>query len=480
MTIQIVRKAKLATVTSSAAAPTLSARRRTLALVSILLSTLTGTIDTSIVNVALPKLATDLHVAPSETVWVATAFLLAVACSVPATSALGDQIGRRRLYLIGVPVFTLASLGCALAPTLAVLVAFRVVQGIGSAVVLAVAIPLIRRLFPPERLGQTLGLNAMTVAIGTSAGPTLGGLILAALPWPWLFLINVPIGVASFVLALVVLPKGVPERGDYDWPGAVWAAGAIAALLVGVRQLAAVTTLWHALVLLVVCAVCAVLFVRRERMAARPLIPLGLFTGPFSLTVGTAWASFLGQGIAFVALPFLFQTAYGASPLESALLFTPWPLVIVVVAPLSGRIADRVRPAVLALTGLVVLTIGLVMLALLGSAPPIWLVLLSTAVCGLGYGTFQSPNNRDMMAAAPLRYAASASAVLNTNRTVGQSAGSAVVSIALVVSGAAAGSMAAQSSAASAVLWVAVVAAAAATILSAVKLRVTAAVPLGR
>ena len=458
-------------MSTAALALTSSPLRRNLAVVSILLSTLMATIDTSIVNVALPKLSRELHVAPSETVWVATAFLLAVACAVPATSALGDQVGRRRLYLIGVPVFTLASLGCALSPTLGALVAFRVLQGLGSAVILAVALPLFRNIFPPEKLGQIFGINAMTVALGTSIGPTLGGVILQGLSWPWLFLINVPIGAIAMVLAIFFVPGRSQERGDYDWQGAVYAAIAIAGFLIGVRQLAAVSTLWQAAVLLVASAVFVWLFIRRERRAVRPLIPLGLFTGVFSLTVGTAWVSFLGQGIAFIALPFLFQSAYGATPLQSALLFTPWPLVIVFVAPLSGRIADRVRPAYLAVTGLVILTIGLAMCALLGSHPPVWLVLLSTAICGLGFGTFQSPNNRDMMGAAPLRYAASASAVLNTNRTIGQSAGAAAVSMALVLSGAAAGSVAEQASAATLVLWVAVAAGLGAAALSFVKLR---------
>jgi DHA2 family multidrug resistance protein-like MFS transporter len=450
----------------------ISRGRSVLALVSILLSTLTGTIDTSIVNVALPRMSNELHVPPAEMVWVATAFLLAVACTVPATSALGDQVGRRPMYLVGVPVFTLSSLGCALSPNLAALVTCRVVQGIGSAVVLACAIPLIRRLFPPEQLGQMLGFNAMTVALGTSAGPALGGLILAVAQWPWLFLINVPIGVISFVLACIVLPHEQTTRGDYDWQGALWAAAAIAALLVGVRQLSSLSTLAWGIVLLVAFVVFTVLFVLRERVAPRPVVPLGLFVGTFTLTVGTAWVTFLGQGIAFVALPFLFQSAYHVTPLQSALLFTPWPLVIVFVAPLAGRLADRIRPAYLAVAGLTVFTIGLLMLCLLGSAPPMGLVVLSTAVCGLGYGFFQSPNNRDMMASAPLRYAASASAVLNTNRSIGQSMGAAAVSIALVVSGAAAGSLTEQASAAQGVLWVAVAAAAGATVLSAVKLRV--------
>ncbi|MCL2515008.1 MAG: MFS transporter [Microbacteriaceae bacterium] len=458
-------------MTTAAAPAELSPLRRNLAVVSILLSTLMATIDTSIVNVALPKLSRELHVAPAETVWVATAFLLAVACAVPATSALGDQVGRRRLYLIGVPVFTLASLGCALSGSLTALVMFRVVQGLGSAVILAVALPLFRNIFPPDKLGQIFGINAMTVALGTSIGPTLGGVILQTLSWPWLFLINVPVGVIAFAIAVFFVPSRVSQRGDYDWRGAVLIAAAIGCFLIGMRQLAAVGTLWIAAVLLVACAVLIALFIRQERRAPRPLIPLGLFTGVFSITVGTAWASFLGQGIAFVALPFLFQSAYGATPLESALLFTPWPLVIVFVAPLSGRLADRIRPAYLAIAGLTILTVGLALCALLGDHPPVWLVLVATAVCGLGFGTFQSPNNRDMMAAAPLQYAASASAVLNTNRTVGQSAGAAAVSMALVLSGAATGSLAAQASAAEAVLWVAVAAAALAAVQVAVKLR---------
>ncbi|MGC5165717.1 DHA2 family efflux MFS transporter permease subunit [Luteimicrobium sp. DT211] len=458
-------------MSSTAPRVVMTPARRNLALVSILLSTLMGTIDTSIVNVALPQLSTDLHVAPSETVWVATAFLLAVACAVPATAALGDQVGRRRMYLVGLPIFTLASLACALAPSLGLLVTFRVVQGLGSAVILAVAIPLFRRIFPPEKLGQVLGINAMTVAIGTSAGPALGGVILAWARWPWLFLINVPVGVVAWVLAYVVVPKGQPRWGDYDTPGAVLVAAAIASFLVGLRELASPSTLPLAVGLLVVSAAFVVLFVRRERRAVRPLIPLGLFSGLFSLTVATAWASFVAQGIAFVALPFLFQSAYDVTPLHSALLFTPWPAVIVLVAPLAGRVADRVSPAYPALVGLVVLTGGLVMCALLGTAPPTWLVLVSTGVCGLGFGVFQSPNNRSMMAAAPLEHAASASAVLNTNRTVGQSTGAAVVSMALVIAGAEAGSVATQASAAMNVLWVAVAASAAAVVLSAVRLR---------
>lgn len=449
--------------------PAITSSTRTLSMVAILLCTLMATLDASIVNVALPQLSRTLHATPDGTVWVTTAFLLAVACAVPTTSALGDQFGRRRLFLVGVPIFTLASLGCALSPTLGVLIAFRVVQGLGSAALLAVAIPLFRVLFPPEKLGQILGINAMVVAMGTCAGPTLGGVILAVASWPWLFLINVPIGAFAFALAAWKLPLRKPERGNFDLAGALLAASAIVLFLLGMHRLASVSTLWVAGLLLAGFVVFLVLFIARERRATRPAIPLGLFTGVFTLSAATAFASFLGQGIAFVALPFLFQSAYGATPLESALLFTPWPFVIIFVAPLSGRLADRFRPSTLALVGLTIFTISLALLALLGSHPPTWLVLVETGLAGLGFGIFQSPNNRDMQSAVPMKYASAGAGMLNLNRTLGQSTGSGLVSVCLTVAGAV--TLSQQADAATAALWIAAACALVAVIVSAAKLR---------
>jgi DHA2 family multidrug resistance protein-like MFS transporter len=449
----------------------ISAIRRNLSMIAILLAMLMANIDASIVNVALPQLSRDLAVTPSAAVWVATAFLLSVSCFIPAMSGLADQIGRKRMFVIGTPIFTIASLGCALSSSLGWLIAGRVLQGVGAAMIFAVAIPLYRRFFPPARLGAVLGLNAMVVALGTCAGPTLGGVILARLDWPWLFLINVPIGAAATILASITIPHRQPPRGNYDLKGAAWAGAAIASFLLGIHQLADPSTVWAAFILLVACAVFVVLFVRVERQVARPIIPLDMFVGKFSLAVLTAFWSFFGQGVAFIALPFLFQTAFHATPLESALLFTPWPLVIVFVAPLSGRLADRYSSAKLAVIGLAIFTLGLLSLALLGGHPPIWQVLLSTAVSGLGFAVFQSPNNRDMMSAAPMKYASSAAGILNVNRTLAQSAGSGAVSMALVLAGASAGSLASQAQAANGAMVVAVAGAAVAVVVSAVKLR---------
>lgn len=456
---------------SSSAAATLSPLKRSLAYVALILVIFMTNVDGSIVNVALPQLSRSLHATPQGTVWVTTTYLLAVGCAVPATAALGDQLGRRRLFLIGVPAFTLASLGCAVAPNLPAMIALRAVQGLGSAAVFAVLLPILRMMFPPSRLGTVMGINAMATALGVCAGPTLGGLILSSLSWPWLFLINVPIGAVAFGLGLYAVPKHQGKTGDFDWLGSITIGVAIALFLIGIHQLVDVATLWIAGLLIVAAAGFVALFIRCEKRSARPVIPLPMWNSVFSLSVTTAFWSFFGQGVAFVALPFLFQSAFGASPLRSALLFTPWPAIIVLAAPFAGRLADRLRPAILAITGLSVYLIGLILLALLGDHPSTWYVLFCTAVCGLGFAFFQSPNNREMQGAVPIRMASSGAAVLNLNRSVAQSAGSGMVSMALVLFGATAGSTLDEAHAATSVLWVAVAGALFSLIFSAAKLR---------
>jgi len=455
--------------------------RRNLAYASLVLLILMTNLDTSIVNVALHQLSRTLQAETGATVWVTTTYLLAVGCAVPATAALGDQVGRRRLLLAGVPTFTLASLACALSTTLPMLVAFRALQGMGAAMVFAVTIPIMRMIFPESRLGSVFGINAMATALGVCAGPTLGGLVLAHLSWPWLFLINVPIGVVAFAAAVVGVPQHQGVRGNFDWLGAASSAGAIAAFLVGVHEFSVavgahdsvdVARLRTGGGLLVVAALLVVVLVHCEKSATRPVLPLPMWRNSvFSLSVTTAFWSFFGQGAAFVALPLLFQSAYAATALRAAMLFTPWPAVIVLVSPIVGRLADRVRPAGLAVSGLAVYVLGLLALALLGDHPATWMVLASTALAGLGFALFQSPNNREMQGAVPIELASSGAAVLNLNRSVAQSAGSAMVSIALALSGAGVGFTLQEARAATSVLWVAVAGALLSLALSAAKLR---------
>jgi DHA2 family multidrug resistance protein-like MFS transporter len=447
----------------------LGTARRTLVMVGLLIATFMANLDTSIVNVALPQLSRDLRVSAADTVWITTAFLLAVSCTLPLAIGLGDKWGRKRLFLLGTPLFTLASLACGLSPSLGLLVTSRVVQGVAAALIFAVLIPTYRQLFPAHRLGFVLGLNAMMVAVGTCAGPTLGGLILAHLSWSWLFFINLPLGILASILVLTLMPQRAQPPKKLDLTGSLVAAIAIACFVLGIHELAGPATLWPACLLLAVSLGLGVLFVRIERASADPVLPPMMFTPRFSLAVLTAFWSFFGQGVAFVALPFLFQTEFHATPLASAALFTPWPLVIVIFAPVSGRLADVYSSARLSVIGLVIFTGGLVSLAFLGSHPPLWQILASTAVAGFGFAVFQSPNNRDMMAAAPSTMSGPAAGMLNLNRTLAQSTGAGAVSMALVLSGAT--TIAAQAATMNTVLLVAAAGAALAVVISIVKMR---------
>lgn len=419
-----------------------------------------GTLDSSIVNIALQSIASSLHVSSAEAVWVTTVFLLVSAATIPAAAGLSDRIGRRPTYLIGVPVFTVASLGCGLSPTLGALITARAVQAVGASLVFAVAIPMFRMLFTPDELGGILGLNSMTVAIGISSGPLLGGLLLSVASWHWLFLVNVPVGILATRVGALALPRRPPRSRPappFDALGSIAIGVALVATVLGIHQLAVAGAEWMAVPLLTVAAMAVAAFWRAERRTSAPVIPLGLFGTRFVLAVLTAFWSFVGQGIAFVALPLMFQSAYAATPLQAAILFTPWPLAVAVAAPVSGRLIGRIAPSQLALIGLSVFTAGLVALYALPARPEWALAMACTALAGIGFGIFQPANNTDMMAAAPQQYNAAAGAVLNANRTVGQSTGAALVGMALLLGGAESGAVAAEANASRSVLLVAAI-----------------------
>ncbi|WP_198034189.1 MFS transporter [Acidihalobacter ferrooxydans] len=193
---------------------------RLLAVIVLVIGTLMAVLDTSIVNIALPAIARELHATPAATVWVANAFLLVDAVGLLSFAALGDVIGYRRVYIFGLSVFTLASLGCAVSRDLNMLVAMRAVQGFGAASMLSVGPATYRTIFPARLLGSALGLSALVVAFGLAAGPSIGGGILAVLDWPWLFAFNVPLGLLAVALAYRALPRGGGRGGHFDSIGA--------------------------------------------------------------------------------------------------------------------------------------------------------------------------------------------------------------------------------------------------------------------
>jgi DHA2 family multidrug resistance protein-like MFS transporter len=410
----------------------LPARERRLAVAVIAVGTTMAVLDSSIANVALPTLSRELHASPAVTVWVVNGFQIAVATTLLTFAALGDALGYRVVYTAGIVVFTIGSLLCAVSHSLPALVASRVLQGFGASAIMSVGPALYRTIFPTSQLGRGLGISALVVASSASAGPTIGGAILAVLPWPWLFALNVPLGAIDMLLAPRVLPKAEHAHGRLDALSAVLSALALGLFVIALDGFAHRASPFVIAATFIASVSFGVAFLARQRKARFPVLPLDMFAIPrFSLAAATSFCSFVAQGLAFVALPFLFQGPLGYSPVASGLLITPWPLCIAVLAPIAGRLADRYAPPLLCTIGLAVLCVGLALLAALPPHAGPFDIVWRGMICGIGFGLFQSPNNREILGSVPRRQSGSASGVLATVRVSGQAIGAAFVAIAL-------------------------------------------------
>lgn len=407
---------------------------RRIAVLAVMMGTLMSVVDITMINIALPSIARDLDISASRVIWVVSLFQIVCAATLLLFASLSELVGRRRLYIAGLAVFTLAALGAALSTSLEVLLVFRALQGLGAAATLSIGPSIYRSIFPSRLLGSAMGLSALVVAGGYASGPTLGGLLLSVASWPWLFALHVPLGVVALVLAYRALPPEPRRQGGFDTLGALLSALMLASLFMAMDGAGHGAGLLNVLILLVGGLLAGWLFLRRQRRASHPLLPLSLFDEPrFTLAIVVSGLSFIGQGLAFVALSFLYQQEMGFSPLVTAWLFTPWPLTIMLSAPLAGRLADRFNATLLSTVGLVLLLAGLVSLALLDGESGMLDILWRTALCGLGFGFFQAPNNREMMSSVPRERSAHASGMMSATRTVGQSLGVAFVGVFLAV-----------------------------------------------
>ncbi|MCP1365969.1 MFS transporter, partial [Halomonas sp. BBD48] len=254
--------------------------QRKLALLVLVMGTLMAVLDGGIVNIALPTMARELQVAESRIVWVTNAYQLVTAASLLTFAALSRRVGRHRLYMGGLAVFSFASLCCALSESLNTLLLSRILQGIGAAAMLSIGPSMYRVIFPSRLLGSAIGLGALVVAFGIASGPSLGGLLLAVASWPWLFAINVPVGLVALWLASRALPREAAQPGRLDWPGAVLSAGMLGSFVYGIDRMGHGASIVEVVALLVLSGVLTSLFVWRLRRASRPLVPPALFAEP--------------------------------------------------------------------------------------------------------------------------------------------------------------------------------------------------------
>ncbi len=411
--------------------------RRYWSITAIILAIGISVLDSTIVNVALPTIARDLGAGAAASIWVVNAYQLAILMLLLPFASLGEIVGYRRVAQAGVAVFTLASLACAAAPTLLSLCLARVVQGIGAAGIMSCNPALVRYTYPQRMLGRAVGLNAFVVATAAAVGPSLAAAILAVTQWRWLFAINLPLGIATLAIGLRSWPESDRTARTLNLTGAVLYAAVFGLLLSGLQALA--HDGGHALALgqLALGGILAVALVQHERPRAAPLIPFDLLRRPlFTLSVGTSIASFTAQMSAFVAMPFELQRL-GHSAVTTGLYLTAWPVALGLAAPLAGRLADRYPAGILGSVGLLLLTAGLLCLALIpaGAPPADWIWRL--AVCGFGFGFFQAPNNRTLIGSAPRSRSGAAGGMLSVARIAGQTLGAASVAILFRLNGAA-------------------------------------------
>ncbi|MGE4125830.1 MAG: MFS transporter [Pusillimonas sp.] len=403
----------------------LSMPRRLWAVAVISMGVMLSVIDGVLFNVALPTMARDLDVSPAFTIVLVNAHQVAVTVFLLPLSAVGDLLGYRRVFLTGMLLLFAGSVAGLFTDSFGTLALVRVVQGIGSASLMAVGSALVRSVYPARLLGRGIGLNSMVVAASASVGPTLAGLVLKFGSWHWLFALSMPFCVLAFFWGRAVLPDNRRNAGRFDVRDALLNALTVGCVMVAVTGLSqGRLPLLFGAGLLAAGLTIGVVFVRRQLRQERPLLPLDLLRHPLiGLSALTSLTSFIGQMLALVCLPFYLQISLGYDATRTGLLMAAWPLSVMAMAPVWGYVADRYPAGLVGLLGLVVAASGLVVLATLGSSGSLYVLGTCLAVCGLGYGLFQIPNTRTIVESSPRSRSGATGGLIATSRMTGQMLG---------------------------------------------------------
>ncbi len=393
-------------------------------------------LDTTIVNVAIPAMSTGLSTTLDQILWVLNAYILVYAVLLITAGRLGDLFGQRTLFAIGLFVFTLASALCGISQTVNELIAARILQGVGGALLTPQTLAILTSIFPPERRGAAFGVWGGVAGLATIAGPTIGGAIITYINWRWIFFINVPIGVAALIATFVIIPDLRPgRRQGWDLVGVALASaglfGIVFGLIEGQRYNWGQITSTAITIpeILGAGAFLIVLFIFWERFQTQPLVPLSLFEDRnFAVANWIAAAISFGMLSMFLPITIYLQSVRGFSALTAGLTIAPMSLTSMVVAPFAGRFSDRVGGKYILMTGISLFTIGMASLAFVAGPDSTWInFLLPTIIAGAGMGMTFAPMTTVAMRNISPRIAGAASGVLNTIRQLGAAIGSAVV-----------------------------------------------------
>jgi EmrB/QacA subfamily drug resistance transporter len=414
----------------SSAPPSPSSNRKWYIMAAVASGQFLGTIDGSIVNIALPTLQHELHASFDLVQWVTLGYMLTVTTLILSIGRLADLHGKKALYLAGFAIFTLGSGLCGLANDIGLLIAFRVLQAVGAALVTALGAAILTEAFPPSERGLALGVSGTMVSIGLISGPTAGGLILGVASWHWIFWVNLPVGLIGLLLAARFIPNTRPRGAEgFDLPGALALFVALLTFLLGLTfgQTRGFGDSLP-LSLLATAVLTLALFLWLERRSPYPMIDLGLFREVlFSINLLTGFITFVSMGGVVLLMPFYLQNVRGFDPRQAGLLLSVMPLTMGLVAPLAGSLSDRLGVRRITALGLGVLLLGYVAVASLTPTTSAWGYVLRFLPVGLGMGLFQSPNNSAVMGAVPRARLGVASGLLSLSRVTGQTAGMALL-----------------------------------------------------
>lgn len=389
-----------------------------------------STIDESIVNVALPTLVRELSTTFPVVQWVVLVYLLTQTTLMLGVGCLGDMIGKKIIFVTGFVVFTIGSVLCGFAPSIFWLIAFRVLQAIGAAMALALGFAITTEAFPPSERGKAMGVISTVVSVGIVLGPTLGGLIIEAFSWRWIFFVNLPIGIIGTVIALRYIPPSAPEgRQRFDYGGAVSLFVSLLSLLLALtlgQQFGFANPL--ILLLFVTWLLFLIIFIVIEWRINQPMVELGLFKDSiFTVNLVTRFITFIALAGTLILLPFYLENVLQYSTRQVGLLLAVVPIFLGLASPIAGMLADRLGTRPVTIFGLLSLLAGYFALSTLDAQTGTWGYVLRLFPLGLGMGVFQTSNNSAIMGAVSRGRLGVTSGLLSISRTLGQTSGIALI-----------------------------------------------------
>lgn len=396
-------------------------------LATVSIGTFMSTLDSSIVNVALPTISGQLHSDLSILQWTVSAYLLTISSLLPVFGRTADLLGRKKVYSFGFLVFTLGSALCGFAPNIWFLIGTRVIQAVGGAMLMANSAAIITAIFPFQERGRALGLTGTVVALGSLTGPALGGILIGLASWRSIFYINLPIGIIGYLAALYILPADQPRKAEdrFDFTGAALFTAGMISLLLAISN--GEDWGWSSLPILLGITLGLVLligFVINERKVHHPMIELSLFRNrPFVIGNLSGWMCFVAMFANTMLLPFYLQQILNYTPSQVGLLMTAFPIMMAVVAPLSGHASDRFGPLILTSSGLAICGLGLFYYSTLTATAHFYQVIPGALLLGLGSGMFNSPNNSSVMSSVPVQKLGLAGGINSLVRNLGMISG---------------------------------------------------------